>query len=61
MDNVQREDILVHVKGAKALEEFPKHFPMAQSRVEPLYTEGDEAVFKLSAMPGVFKIYSIIR
>ncbi len=61
MDNVQREDILVHVKGAKALEEFPKHFPMADSRVEPLYTEGDEAVFKLSAMPGVFKIYTIVR
>ena len=61
MDNVQHEEILVHVAGAKALEASPKRFPMENSRIEPLYYEGDEAVFKLGTDPGVFRIYSIVR
>lgn len=52
MDGVQRQLVRVHVKGASAL-----RIPGKENLIQPLYLEGDEAVFELETMPGRFNVY----
>ena len=56
MEGVQRQVVQLHVKGAKALDE-----PVQGKRLESKYTNGDEAVFEVPAMPGQYVIYRIVR
>lgn len=48
--------VRLHVKGAKALT-----LPVQGRRVEPVYCEGDEAVFEVAAKSGEYIIYKIER
>ena len=57
MEGVQREVIRLHVAGAKALRVTGRR-PM---ELQPLYTQGDEAVFETEAMPGQYILYQIVR
>ena len=57
MEGVQREVIRLHVRGAKALC-CPEG---RQKRIEPLYMDGDDAVFEVEAMPGRYALYQIER
>ncbi|MBQ6233134.1 MAG: permease [Clostridia bacterium] len=57
MDGVQREVVRLHVKGARALR-------VTRSRpqeLQPLFVQGDEAVFEVEAMPGKYVLYEIVR
>ena len=54
MENVRRQLVRVHVKGASALRIAGKG-----NLIQPLYREDDEAVFELEAMPGKFTVYQI--
>ena len=54
-NNTYDSDILVYVKNAKALQTF------AGNEILPLYTENDEAVFRLRAQVGKYDGYKIIR
>ena len=57
MEGVQREVVRLHVRGAKALS-----LPCEDGRrLEPLYTEGGEAVFEVEAAPGRYVLYRIER
>ncbi len=56
MEGVQRTEAKVHVKGAKALQSV-----LWKRDIEPAYTEGDDAVFLLDAMPGKYECYKVIR
>ena len=68
MDSIPAKEILVHVKGAKALV-IPEKSGVCgrfmnkegETRIEPLYTEGEEAVFRLSARSGQYLLYRIER
>ena len=61
MEGVQRQTVRLHVRGAKALALPVREHPMQQSRLLPLYTQGEEAVFEVPAMPGHYVIYRIER
>ena len=63
MENARRDKIRLHIRGAKALNVQPKNpkIPEKYQRIEPLYVQGDEAVFELAAMPGQYRLYQIIR
>lgn len=52
MEGVQQQFVRVHVKGASAL-----RVPGKEKTIQPLYREGDEAVFQLLAVPGKFTVY----
>ncbi|MBR3741380.1 MAG: permease [Clostridia bacterium] len=52
MEGVQRQLVRVHVKGASAL-----RIPGKESMIQPLYREGEDAVFELEAVPGRFTVY----
>ncbi len=52
MEDVRRQLVRVHVKGASAL-----RVPGTEKTIQPLYRDGDEAVFELEAMPGKFVVY----
>lgn len=54
-NNTYDSDILVYVKNAKALQ------TLTGSEILPLYTENDEAVFRLRAQVGKYDGYKIIR
>ena len=56
MSAQQYRVVKVHAAGAKALVD-----PVAGKRVEPLYFDGDEAVFELAAKSGEYAIYKIER
>ena len=56
MEGVQREVVRLHVKGAKAL-----RVPGGKKDLEPLYVQNGEAVFEVSAMPGQYVLYQIVR
>ena len=49
-------DIFLHVQDAKALTEV-----VSDKRIEPLYTEAGEAVFRIHAMVGKFRGYHVER
>ena len=49
-------DIFLHVQDAKALTEV-----VSGKRVEPLYTEAGEAVFRIHAVVGKFRGYHVER
>ena len=49
-------DIFLHVQDAKALTDV-----VSGKRVEPLYTEAGEAVFRIHAMVGKFRGYHVER
>ena len=61
MEGVQRQTVRLHVRGAKALALPVREHPMQQSRLLPLYTQGEEAVYEVPAMPGHYVIYRIER
>jgi len=50
----QREEVLLHARGAKALRE-----PGGEKKIEPLYTRDGEAVFALDTKPGTWRVYKI--
>ena len=56
MSTTEFRVVRVRVKGAKALT-----LPVAGRRLEPLYIDGDEAVFELAAKSGEYVIYKIER
>lgn len=56
MDSVQREKIRLHVKNAEKLIAAP-----SGKSIQPLYTCGEDSVFELSADPGKFVLYKIVR
>ena len=56
MEGVQRQVIRLHVRGAKALT-----LPVQGRRIDPLYTQGEEAVFEAPALPGQYMLYRIER
>ena len=56
MEGVQRQIIRLHVKDANAL-----YMPIRKKRLEPLYVQGDEAVFELAAMPGQYEVYQAVK
>ena len=58
MDGAQREEALLHVKGAKALTALNGK---REKRIEPLYAEKGEAVFRVSALPGQYVLYTVER
>ena len=57
MEGVQRSVVRLHVKGAKALT-LPCR---GNARLEPLYFQGDEAVFEAEAEPGRYEICRVER
>jgi hypothetical protein len=57
MEGVQRSVVRLHVKGAKALT-LPCR---GNARLEPLYFQGDEAVFEAEAVPGRYEICRVER
>jgi hypothetical protein len=57
MEGVQRSFARLHVKGARAL-----ILPCRGSkRLEPLYCQGDEAVFEAELLPGKFEVCRVER
>ena len=52
MEGVQRRCVRVHVKGAPAL-----RLSREEGLIQPLYREGEYAVFELEALPGRFTVY----
>ena len=52
MEGVRRQIVRVHAKGASAL-----RIPGKENMIQPLYREGEDAVFELEAMPGRFSVY----
>ncbi|MCL2810843.1 MAG: permease [Clostridia bacterium] len=54
--DAQREEILLHVCGAKALRQAG-----SDGVIEPLYARGEEVVFALDTRPGVWQVYKIVR
>lgn len=64
MSTAEHRVVRLRVKGAKALSlPVPKvlSLPTRGRRVEPLYVDGDEAVFELAAKSGEYVIYKIER
>ena len=66
MDSIPEKQVRVHVKGASALvipqaEGFSGIMPVKrkQLRIEPLYTDGEEAVFDLTVQAGKFVLYQV--
>ncbi len=57
MEGVQREIIRLHVKGARAL----RVTGTRPQELQPLFVQGDEAVFEVEAMPGKYVLYEIMR
>ena len=57
MEGVQREVIRLHVAGAKALRVTGRR----TVELQPLYTQGNEAVFEAEARPGQYVLYQIVR
>ena len=56
MENVHREVMRVHVRGASALT-----VPGRKQPIAPLYQRDGEAVFELPALPGQYVLYRIER
>ena len=56
MSSAQFRVARLHVKGAKALS-----IPVTGARLEPLYFDGDEAVFEVAARSGEYVLYRIER
>ncbi len=54
--NTRDSDVLVHVKNAKTLTSLKSN-----EEISPLYTENDEAVFRIRARVGKFEGYKINR
>lgn len=52
-------DIMIHIKGAKKLEMLNSRYPFPP--MDPLYTAGEDAVFKFRARVGAFAGFKIIR
>jgi hypothetical protein len=55
MEGVQRSFARLHVKGARALI-LPCR---GGKRLEPLYCQGDEAVFEAELLPGKFEVCGV--
>ena len=60
MEKTQFTRVRVHAKHASALES-PLSRTQASRRIEPLYVQGEEAVFDLPARPGEYCVYRILR
>ena len=56
MEGVQRDVVRVHAADAAALT-----VPGRKQPIEPLYREGNEAVFELPVLPGQFTLYTVQR
>ncbi len=56
MEGVQRDVVRVHAADAAALT-----VPGRKQPIEPLYREGNEAVFELPVLPGQFMLYTVQR
>ena len=56
MSTVQYRVVKLHVAGAKAIEN-----PITGQRLEPLYRQGDEAVFELAVKSGEYAAWKIAR